>query len=354
MPEYTVAELAAAVAGEVAGESATVIRGVNGIAEAAPDEVTFVANPKYRAALKSTRAGAVVVAVDVEAPTVTLIKVANPYAAFARLLGLFAPPAEVPEGISELACIHESARLGAEVAVGPFVTVREGAVVGDRTSLGAGTYVGRDTTVGADCLIYPNVTIRERVTVGDRCIIHSGTVIGSDGFGFATEGTVHHKIPQIGVVVIEDDVEIGANCTLDRATMGETRVGRGAKLDNLIQIAHNVKVGAGTLIAAQTGIAGSTVLGEYCVIGGQVGIVPHITIGNRAVLAAQSGITKSLRDGATVFGRPARPLAEVKRREGRVALLEKYFERVKELEREVAALQQARRDPENEVDGTGD
>ncbi|UCH77403.1 MAG: UDP-3-O-(3-hydroxymyristoyl)glucosamine N-acyltransferase [Candidatus Coatesbacteria bacterium] len=350
MPEYTVEELAAAVGGEVAGEGGTVIRGVNGITEAAPDEVTFVANPKYRAALKSTRAGAVVVVPDTEAPSLTLIKVANPYAAFARLLGMFAPPAEVPEGISELACIHETARLGAEVAVGPFATIREGAAVGDRTTLGAGTYVGRDTVVGADCLIYPLVTIRERVTVGDRCIVHSGTVIGSDGFGFATEGKVHHKIPQIGVVVIEDDVEIGANCTIDRATMGETRLGRGAKLDNLIQIAHNVKIGAGTLIAAQTGIAGSTVLGEFCVLGGQVGIVPHITIGNGAILAAQSGITKSLRDGATVFGRPARPLAEVKRREGRVALLEKYFERVKALEKEVAGLKKASRTNGNGAD----
>jgi UDP-3-O-[3-hydroxymyristoyl] glucosamine N-acyltransferase len=340
MPEYTVEELAAAVGGRVAGDGAATIRGVNGIKEAGPDEVSFVANPKYRPALTKTRAGAVVVAPGTEAAGVTLITVPNPYAAFARILGMFAPPAEVPEGISELACIHETATVGEGAAVGPFVTVREGAAVGDRTTLGAGTYVGRGAAVGADCLIYPNVTIRERVTVGDRCIVHSGTVIGSDGFGFATDEDVHHKIPQIGVVVIEDDVEIGANCALDRATMGETRIGRGSKLDNLIQIAHNVKIGEGTLIAAQTGIAGSTVLGKYCVLGGQVGIVPHIEIGDRAILAAQSGVTKSIRGGGVVFGRPARPLAEVKKREGRVARLEKYFERVKALEREVAALKE--------------
>jgi UDP-3-O-[3-hydroxymyristoyl] glucosamine N-acyltransferase len=338
MPEYKVEELAAAVGGELAGDGAVVIRGVNGIKEAGSDEVTFVANPKYRSALKETRAGAVVVGSDVDVPALTLIKVANPYAAFARILTMFAPPSEVPEGVSELAFIHEDARLGEGAAVGPFVTVREGATVGAGTTLGAGTYVGRDSAVGADCLIYPNVTIRERVTVGDRCIIHSGTVIGSDGFGFATDADVHHKIPQIGTVVLEDDVEIGANCAIDRATMGETRIGRGAKLDNLIQIAHNVKVGDGTLIAAQTGIAGSTVLGAYCVLGGQVGIVPHIEIGDRAILAAQSGATKSIRGGEVVFGRPARPLADVKRREGRVALLEKYFDRVKELENEVAEL----------------
>ncbi|HUU56882.1 MAG TPA: UDP-3-O-(3-hydroxymyristoyl)glucosamine N-acyltransferase [bacterium] len=338
MPEYTVDELAAAVGGEVAGNGAAVIRGVNGIKEAAPDEVSFVANPKYRAALKETRAGAVVVEPATEARDLTLIKVANPYAAFARVLVMFAPPPEVPEGVSELASVHEKAAIGEGVAVGPFVTVREDAIVGDRTTLGAGTYVGREAAVGADCLIYPNVTIRERVAVGDRCIIHAGTVIGSDGFGFATDANVHHKIPQIGVVVIEDDVEIGANCTIDRATMGETRIGRASKLDNLVQIAHNVKIGEGTLIAAQTGIAGSTVVGKYCVIGGQVGIVPHIEIGDRAILAAQSGATKSIRSGEVVFGRPARPLIEVKKREGRVAMLEKYFERVKALEREVAAL----------------
>jgi UDP-3-O-[3-hydroxymyristoyl] glucosamine N-acyltransferase len=338
MAEYTVGELAAAVGGEVAGNGGAVIRGVSGIREAGPDEVTFVANPKYKAALKATRAGAVVVAPGTEAGPLTLIKVPNPYAAFAKVLAMFAPPAEAPEGISGFAYIHEKAKIGEDVAVGPFATIREDAVIGDRTALGAGTYVGRGAAVGADCLIYPNVTIRERVTVGDRCIVHSGTVIGSDGFGFATEGKVHHKIPQIGVVVIEDDVEIGANCAIDRATMGETRIGRGAKLDNLVQIAHNVKVGEGTLIAAQTGIAGSTVLGKYCVLGGQVGIVPHIEIGEGAILAAQSGVTKSIRNGETVFGRPARPLKEVKKREGRVALLEKYFKRVKELEAEIAEL----------------
>jgi UDP-3-O-[3-hydroxymyristoyl] glucosamine N-acyltransferase len=319
-----------------------VIRGVNGIKEAGPDDVTFVANPKYWAALKATRAGAVVVAPETEAAGLTLIKTPNPYAAFANVIVMFAPPAETPEGMSELAYIHEKAKIGEGVAVGPFVTVQKDAVIGDRTTLGAGTYVGRGAAVGADCLIYPNVTIRERVTLGDRCVVHSGTVIGSDGFGFATEAKVHHKIPQVGVVVIEDDVEIGANCAIDRATMGETRIGRGCKLDNLIQIAHNVKIGEGTLIAAQTGIAGSTVLGKYCVLGGQVGIVPHIEIGDGAILAAQSGVTKSLRSGETVFGRPARPLKDVKKREGRIALLEKYFKRVKELEKEIAELKRGK------------
>ncbi len=342
MPEYTVDELAAAVGGQVAGNGAAVMRGVNGIKEAGPDEVTFVTNPKYKAALKTTRAGAVVVAPETEAAGLTLIKTPNPYAVFARVIVMFAPPTETPEGMSGLAYIHEKAKIGEGVAVGPFVTVREDAVIGDRTTLGAGTYVGRGAAVGADCLIYPNVTIRERVTLGDRCVVHSGTVIGSDGFGFATEAKVHHKIPQIGVVVIEDDVEIGANCAIDRATMGETRIGRGSKLDNLIQIAHNVKIGEGTLIAAQTGIAGSTVLGKYCVLGGQVGIVPHIEIGDGAILAAQSGVTKSLRNGETVFGRPARPLKDVKKREGRIALLEKYFKRVKELEKEMAELKRGK------------
>ncbi len=341
MAEYTVGELAAAVGGEVVGDAGRRVRGISGLTEAGPDEVSFLANPRYKPALKATRAGAVIVARDVEAPGVTLIKVAKPYPAFAKVLGLFAPPPAVPAGISDLAFIHPGARLGAGVGVGPYAVLEEGVAVGDRTTIGAGTYVGPGSAVGADCLIYANVTLREGTRVGDRCIIHSGAVVGSDGFGFATEGGVHHKVPQIGGVIIEDDVEIGANCALDRGTMGYTRIGRGSKLDNLIQIAHNVQIGAGTLIAAQTGIAGSTVVGKYCVFGGQVGVVGHITIGDGAILGAQTGVAKSVPAGATYWGYPARPIMEVKKNEARINLLEKVFARVKELEREVAALKRA-------------
>jgi UDP-3-O-[3-hydroxymyristoyl] glucosamine N-acyltransferase len=342
MREYRVAELAKAVGGAVEGDGDRVIRGVNGINEAGADEVTFVSNPKYASALATTAAGAVVVSPSVEAPGRTIIRADNPYVAFARILTMFAPPAGLPATVSPLAFVHENAAVGEDVGLGPFAVVEEGAAVGRGTSIGAGTYVGRGARVGAECIIYPNVTLREAVVVGDRCIIHSGTVIGSDGFGFATEGTVHHKIPQLGTVVVEDDVEIGANCAVDRATMGETRIGRGTKIDNLVQLAHNVTVGGGTLIAAQTGIAGSTKVGEYCVFGGQVGVVGHIVIGDRAVLGAQSGVAKSLPGGRAYFGYPAKEIATVKKREARIGMLERYFERVKRLEKELKELKEAR------------
>lgn len=342
MPEYKVKDLAAAVGGELAGDGERVIRGVNGVGEAGPEDASFVANPRYYPLLKNTRAGAVVVGKDVEAPGVTLIRVDAPYVAFMKIVVMFAPPVAVPRGISPLAFVHETAKLGAEVGLAPFAVVDAGAVVGDRTTLGAGCYVGCDAYVGKDTILYANVTIRERVRVGDRCILHPGVVLGSDGFGFATQNDVHHKIPQIGTVAIEDDVEIGANTTVDRGTLGETRIGRGSKLDNLIQIAHNVQIGEGTLIAAQTGISGSTKIGNYCIFAGQVGVVGHITIGDRAILAAQAGVAKSVPAGATYWGFPARPIMEVKRDEARIKMLEKLFARVRALEHEVEQLRAER------------
>jgi len=335
MAEYKVAELAALVGGEVEGEGGTLIRGVNTIQAAGPDEITFLANPKYAKALEGARAGAVIVDRRHGAAGVTLIRVDKPYIAFGQVLRAFAPPPAVPHGVSDRAFVHATARLGADVGVGPCAVVDEGAAVGDRTTVGAGSYVGRGTTLGADCLIYPNVTLREGVRVGDRCIIHSGAVVGSDGFGFATDGGVHHKVPQIGGVVLEDDVEIGANCAIDRGTMGDTRIGRGTKLDNLIQIAHNVQVGEGVLLAAQCGIAGSTTIGDYCVFGGQVGLVGHIRIGNRVMLGAQSGVTKDIPDGDVYFGYPARPIMVTKRIEARLQNLDRLFGRVRELEKQL-------------------
>ncbi len=340
MAEYSVRELAQAIGGDVVGDGEVVIRAANGIGEAGPDEVSFIARSKYLRGLEDTRAGAVVVARDVVAAGVTLVQVDEPYVAFAKVLEMFAPPAAVPAGVSALAFIHETAELGEAVGIGPFAVVAAGATVGARTTIGAGTYIGRDAVVGVDCRLYANVTLRERVRIGDRVIIHPGAVLGSDGFGFATAGGVHHKIPQIGTVVVEDDVEIGACCAVDRATMGETCIGAGAKIDNLVQIAHNVHIGAGTLIAAQTGIAGSTTVGKYCVFGGQVGVVGHIDIGDGAVLAAQAGVSKSVPGGKTYFGYPARPILYVKKREARINMLEKLFARVKTLEKEVAILKE--------------
>lgn len=344
MLTFTVNELAAAVGGKVIGDGELIIRGIKGIAEAGPAEITFLANPKYKPALASTRAAAIIAGEGVAAeakgvnPQLTFIEVKKPYVAFAKVLGMFTPPRQFPRGISPLAVVAPNARLGADVAVGPYAVLEEGVVVGDGTVIGPGVFIGKDSTIGAGCLIYANVSIREGVKIGDRCIIHHGAVIGSDGFGFATDDGVHIKIPQVGGVIIEDDVEVGANTTIDRGTMGDTRIGRGTKIDNLVQIAHNVQIGEGTLIAAQTGIAGSTVVGKYCVFGGQVGVVGHITIGDHAVLAAQAGVSKSVPAGETYFGYPARPIMEVKKNEARISLLEKLYARVKKLESEVERL----------------
>jgi UDP-3-O-[3-hydroxymyristoyl] glucosamine N-acyltransferase len=335
MAEYTMEEIAEAVGGYVEGDSSVVISGVNGIEEAGPGDITFVANKKYIPLLKVTKAGAVLLDEDVKATRLNVIRVSEPYAAFAKVLAMFAPPSGLPEGVSELAYIANDAEVAENAAVGPLAVIDSGAKVGARTVVCSGAYIGCDSSVGDDCVIYPNVTIRERVTVGDRVIIHPGTVLGSDGFGFATIEGVHHKVPQIGTVTVGDDVEIGACTTVDRGTMGATVIGDGCKIDNLVQIAHNVKLGKGTILAAQVGIAGSTKIGEYVVMGGQVGLVGHIEVGNGVQIGAKSGIPKSIPPGEIWFGYPARPIMETKRIEAYLKRLGELFARVKELEKKL-------------------
>jgi len=220
-------------------------------------------------------------------------------------------------------------------AVGPFAVIDAGVAVGARTVICAGSYIGRGSSVGEDCIIYPNATVRERVTIGDRVIIHPNAVVGSDGFGFATVEGVHLKVPQIGTVVVGDDVEIGAGTTIDRGTMGATVIGDGCKIDNLVQIAHNVTLGKGTILAAQVGIAGSTKVGAYVVMGGQVGLVGHIEVGDRVQIGAQSGVPKSIPAGETWFGYPARPIMETKRTEAYLRRLGDLYARVKALEKKL-------------------
>jgi UDP-3-O-[3-hydroxymyristoyl] glucosamine N-acyltransferase len=263
------------------------------------------------------------------------LRTKDPYVAFVIALKALVPQEELlPREINPLAYISPKATLGMDVSIGAFVVISDGAKIGNRAVISHGAIIGRNVTVGDDSIIYPSVTIYNGCKVGNRVVIHSGTVVGSDGFGFApkSDGT-YEKIPQVGIVVIEDDVEIGSNCTIDRATLGETRIGKGVKIDNLVQVAHNVEIGEHTVIAAQTGISGSTKIGKYCIIAGQVGFVGHIEIADHTTVAAQSGISKSiLESGKTYFGYPAKEIHEARRIEGAIRMLPKLLEELREMQ----------------------
>jgi UDP-3-O-[3-hydroxymyristoyl] glucosamine N-acyltransferase len=313
---YALAELAARVGGIVDGDGTTPIDGVAPLEAAGPDRLSFFSNRKYREAFEASRAGAVVVEPGEDVPAGrTVLRVANAYLAFAKLSTLFHPPAQAIPGIAPEAVVHPSARVHPSAQVMPLVSIGPGAEIGARTILHPGVQIGDGARVGDDCVVYANVVIRERCVVGSRAILQPGCVIGSDGFGFAFDpegegkGPRHYKVPQSGIVIVEDDVELGANTCVDRATLGVTRIGRGVKIDNLVQIAHNVEIGPLSLIISQVGIAGSTKLGTGVIAAGQVGIVGHAEIGDGARLAAQAGIIGDVPAGETYAGTPARPIA---------------------------------------------
>jgi len=302
------ADLAERLGGRLEGSGAdSTVTGVSTIQSAVSTEVCYYGNSAYELALRETAALAVIASSPVRTSSPNLIIVRNPYLAFREALLLFGPEEPpVAEGIHPAAVIHPSARLSEGVSVGPGAVVEAGCLLGEGTEVGACAVIGRDCVLGKGCVIHPGAVLYRRSVLGDRVAVHSGTVIGADGFGFVPNPGGHLKVPQTGNVEIGDDVEIGAGCTLDRAVVGSTRVGRGTKLDNLVQIAHNVTIGADCLIAAQTGIAGSTRLGDGVVCGGQAGIGGHLVIGDRAVVAAQSGVTRNVPAGMTVSGYPAR------------------------------------------------
>lgn len=313
MSSYTLAELAARVGGEVTGDGTVLIEGIAPLEEAGASQLSFFANRKYRKAFEASRAAAVVVEPDAEVPAGrTVLRVRNAYLAFARISTLFHPPRESLPEVAPSAVIHPAARVHPSAQVMPLACVGPGAEIGARTILFPGVHVADGARVGEDCVLYHNVVIRERCVLGDRVIVQPGAVIGADGFGFAFDpegegrGPRHYKVPQVGIVAIEDDVEIGANTCIDRATLGVTRVGRGAKIDNLVQIAHNVEIGPLTILVSQVGIAGSTRLGMGVVAAGQVGIVGHLEIGDGAKIGAQSGVSNDVEAGETVAGSPAR------------------------------------------------
>jgi UDP-3-O-[3-hydroxymyristoyl] glucosamine N-acyltransferase len=313
---FRLAELAARVGGEVIGDGELKLEGVAALEDATPVHISFLSNRKYRRAFESSRAGAVVVEPDEDVPAGrTALRVRNAYLAFAKITTLFHPPREALPEVAPAAVIHPSARVHASAQVMPLASVGPGAEIGPRTILHPGVQIGEGARIGADCLLYANVVVREQCVLGDRVILQPGAIIGSDGFGFAFDpegeghGPRHYKLPQVGMVVVEDDVEIGACTCVDRAALGVTRIGRGTKIDNLVQIAHNVVVGPLSILVSQVGISGSTKLGMGVVAGGQVGIVGHVTIGDGAKIGAQAGVSNDVEPGAILIGSPARPHA---------------------------------------------
>ncbi|MGA3171904.1 MAG: UDP-3-O-(3-hydroxymyristoyl)glucosamine N-acyltransferase [Chthoniobacteraceae bacterium] len=331
----TLEKLAALTGGTLEnGSPDLIISGAAAVHEAACDEVTFFGNARYLPALKQTQAAAAFVPLDFsERIGPALIKVANPSLAFAHALQIFAPPpvAYAP-GIHPTAVIGPDVTLDESVSIQPYAVIERGAVIGAGSVIGAHVFLGRESTIGPQCHIHPNVTIRERTRIGARVIIHSGTVIGSDGFGYEFSEGRHVKIPQTGIVQIDDDVEIGANVAVDRARFGRTWIQEGTKIDNLVQIAHNVVIGKYSIIVSQTGISGSSKLGQYVTLAGQVGLVGHIEIGDRAIVGAKSGVSKNIPAGETWFGYPAAPMRESKERLAYINRLEKLYARVRILE----------------------
>jgi UDP-3-O-[3-hydroxymyristoyl] glucosamine N-acyltransferase len=268
--------------------------------------------------------------------------VANPDFAFARVVATYGPKAvPPPPGIHPTAIIGDRVRLGANLAIGAYVVIADNASIGDNTIIYPHVYIGHETQIGADCMIYPQVSVRERCLIGNRVILHSGVVIGSDGFGYASLEGVHHKIPQVGIVVIEDDVEIGANTCLDRARFGRTRIGKGTKIDNLVQIAHNVETGHHCIIVAQVGVAGSTKLGNYVILSGQAGISGHLTIGDHAIVTGKAGVSKNIPPRAVVRGSPAQEIKACQAQEVAVRRLPQTQQTVKELIARVTELERA-------------
>jgi UDP-3-O-[3-hydroxymyristoyl] glucosamine N-acyltransferase len=337
----TLAEIAELVGGRVAGDGAVVITGISGIKEAHEGDLTFLANPKYLSLVHTTRASAVIVGPDVVIEGKPVIVTDNPSLSFVKVVELIkANLTPRITGVHPTAVVSPDAVIGEDVGIGPYVVIGSGAVIGRGTVICAGVFIGDKTSVGEDCLIYPNVTLREDITVSDRVIIHSGSVIGSDGFGYIASGDTHIKVPQMGTVTVGSDVEIGSCVTIDRARFDRTVIGAGTKIDNLVQIAHNVRIGENCLIIALAGIAGSATIGNNVIIAGQVGVAGHITVGDRVVAAAQAGVAKNIPAGMMVSGYPAEEHKKAARILGHVHRLPHYVEELFTLREKMRILEE--------------
>lgn len=331
-------EIALMLGGEIKGDTEIEIEGVAGIHDVKEGEITFLSDKKLTDECAKSRASCVIVRDHIPEINKTQVIVKNPYYAFAKLLELFYVKPLSPAGISSKAFISEHAKIGKDVSIHPSAYISDEALIGERTVIYPGVFIGNNTTIGDDCLIYPNVTVRENINIGNRVIIHPGVVIGSDGFGYVFEDNRHNKIPQVGGVIIGDDVEIGANVTIDRATTGNTIIGSGTKIDNLVQIAHNVKIGANSIVVAQVGVGGSTEIGKFVVIGGQVGVADHARIDDGSMIGAQSGVMGHLTKGI-YSGTPVIPHREWLKASVIFAKLPELNKKLRELEERINELE---------------
>ncbi len=348
MTTHTLAELAALLDARLLGDGAVEITGVAGVREARAGDITFLVNPRYEAHLADTGASAVLVAEPRMECRIAQLVATDPYVAFLRCVKIFRQERpRPPAGVHPTAAVGKDVTLGREVSIGPFAVIEEGAALGDGATVMAHCYVGHRVRLGSEVFLYPQVVVREECVLGDRVVIHSGTIIGADGFGYAKDGGSYHKVPQVGNVVLGDDVEIGANSCVDRATTGSTRIGRGSKIDNLVQIGHNVEIGEHVIVAAMSGIAGSTRVESNVTVGAQAGITGHIVIGEGATLASRAGVTKSVPPQTIVSGvLPARLHSVERRIQASIAKLPQMIAKVHGLEQRLTALESAR-DPES-------
>lgn len=333
---FTIAEIARHLGGEVVGDCSIVLRGFAPADRAQPGDLTFAENEVFFARAEQSAASAIIVDTPVTSKK-ALIRVPSARIAFAKVLPLFFPEPTYAPGVHSTAVVAPTAKVDASAHIGPQCVIGDGASIGPRSVLMAQVFVGPGCVVGEDALLFPHVALYPRTTLGQRVRIHAGTVIGSDGFGYVQDGGIHRKVPQIGHVIIHDDVEIGANVTVDRGALGPTVIGKGTKIDNLVQIAHNVNIGEHCIVVSQVGISGSTRLGDYVVIAGQAGLAGHLKIGNRVTVAAQSGVMNSIPDGEKWFGYPAQPDRQMKRQIIAAQQLPELVRRVAELEKRLAA-----------------
>ena len=336
---WLLSELAAAVGGRVEGDANRRVRGVATLEAAEPHDLSFLTNPRYRSALRNSKAGAILVGPGADVEGRDVLVAPDPYLALAQILDRMHPAPRPAPGISPDARIAETATIGAGVSIAPFAVISEAARLGDRAVVGAGAVIGEGSTIGEDTVVMPRVVLYPGTFLGARCLIHAGVVLGGDGFGFATAAGTHHKMRQLGHVVVEDDVEIGANSTVDRGTLGETRIGRGTKIDNLVMVANGVVIGPHGLLAAQAGVSGSTRIGSHVTMAGQTGMSGHLGIGDRVVVAAKSAVFSDVPGGSFVAGIPAVDHRAWKRSVALVKMLPELRSRLRMLEERLAALE---------------
>ncbi len=344
-PAIRLDDIARVLGGRIVGAADTIVSGVSSLEDAGPGDLAYVSNERFLAVARASRAVAFVVERPLRDLPAPQIVVENPGHAFATAVRYFFVPRWKPRGIAERVTRGSDVSIGPDASIWPFVTLGDRVSIGSRVTLFPGVFIGDDSVVGDDTVLYPNVTVREGSLIGSRVIVHSGTVIGSDGFGYIQHQGRHHKVPQIGAVTLEDDVELGANVTVDRATFGRTVIKRGTKVDNLVQIAHNVTVGEDSILVAQVGIAGSTTLHDHVIVGGQVGISDHLTIGEQVRIAARSGVIRDVAPRQTISGAPAMPHEEFLKAQAVFPLLPQLRRQVRDLQQRIERLESAARGP---------